>query len=1128
MIVIAAGQRVGDRYLLDRRIAIGGMGEVWEASDSLLGRSVAVKILRPELSGDPEFLHRFRIEARTVASLDHDGIAAVHDYGESDGVGGRRTAYLVMELVRGEPLSTHIARGPIEPDETLRLLEEAAWALQAAHERGFVHRDVKPGNILVRTDGKVKLTDFGIAKAADAVPVTRSGMVMGTAHYIAPEQASGAEAGPAGDVYSLGIVGYECLVGHRPFRAESAVAVAMMQVRDEPPPLPDTVPIPARELIEATLVKDPTLRYSTGGEFAAAVAAIRRGEAVPLPAALAELVADKPATGFTGWTRKGDTRRSDQRRTAAGRSGTGRNNIRKGGSSAVDTPLPADHARSPRRAHPRRDPDRAVDRAQPPAEGATGADRAAAAATGRPLGPHAAAGALRAADLGRAGPERLHPARRGNGDRGFAAVEYGARYRDELGGRRGRMDHQLPCVPAAGRASILSGEPHRPTDRRSGSRSAAPRPGAARHDDHSTRHPQESAAMTTPRLLSERYELGEVLGFGGMSEVHRGLDTRLSRDVAIKVLRADLARDPQFQIRFRREAQNAAALNHPAIVAVYDTGEVQSDSGPLPYIVMEYVDGQTLREIVKTTGPMTQQKVIEVMADVCAALDFSHRHQIIHRDVKPANIMINRAGAVKVMDFGIARALGEGQNVTQTAAVIGTAQYLSPEQARGEAVDARSDVYAVGCVLFELLTGEPPFTGDSPVAVAYQHVREDPRAPSELNPEISPALDAVVLKALSKNPLNRYQSAAEMRADLVRVRSGQSPMAPVVMSQDERTAMLAPAPPTGPTRRLNGGAARAGAAGALLRRRRRAAAQHREDRRDHPGRADRARAHRLRRLPGAQRPAGPAAGGGAVAGRRDRAGRPQPARRGRAARRGGAAGRIRRRRDRPGGGHRPTGRRPGQRADLDQPVGGHRSGAGHGAPGDRAQPGRRHRRAHQGRPDGRHPDPDRGRAGPDREDHQFRPGAGDQGQGREPGQPGSRHRGDQRHGPERGRAERERRAEARSRTPGSPSSARTSTRAATTARSSAPSRRRARQAKKGSEVTLQISSGNNGQRPVPNVVGAGAERRRAAAARLRLHQDQHPQAGRPCTRQLDGRVVAQTPAGRAERRHRRTGAAVDR
>ncbi|MHA6620290.1 serine/threonine-protein kinase [Pseudonocardia sp. DLS-67] len=281
MTVLAAGQKIDDRYLLERRIAVGGMGEVWEASDTRLGRGVAVKVLRPELGDDPEFLHRFRIEARTVASLDNPGIAAVHDYGEDEGPNGRRTAYLVMELVRGEPLSTLISHGPIDADETLRLIEDAAWALQAAHERGFVHRDVKPGNILVRTDGVVKLTDFGIAKAADAVPVTRSGMVMGTAHYIAPEQASGAEAGPASDVYSLGIVGYECLAGLRPFRADSAVAVAMMQVREAPPPLPASVPAGARELIEAALVKDPTQRYGTGGEFALAVAAVRRGEPLP-------------------------------------------------------------------------------------------------------------------------------------------------------------------------------------------------------------------------------------------------------------------------------------------------------------------------------------------------------------------------------------------------------------------------------------------------------------------------------------------------------------------------------------------------------------------------------------------------------------------------------------------------------------------------------------------------------------------------------------------------------------------------------------------------------------------------------------------------------------------------------
>ncbi|MFL6144305.1 MAG: Stk1 family PASTA domain-containing Ser/Thr kinase [Labedaea sp.] len=298
--------------------------------------------------------------------------------------------------------------------------------------------------------------------------------------------------------------------------------------------------------------------------------------------------------------------------------------------------------------------------------------------------------------------------------------------------------------------------------------------------------------MTTPRLLSNRYELGETLGYGGMSEVHRGRDVRLGREVAVKVLRADLARDPQFQERFRREAQNAAALNHPAIVAVYDTGETRTSYGPLPYIVMEYVDGQTLRDIVKTEGPLPGQRAMEIMADVCAALDFSHRHGIVHRDVKPANVMITRNGAVKVMDFGIARATTDGQAaVTQTAAVIGTAQYLSPEQARGETVDARSDVYAAGCVLFELLTGEPPFTGDSPVAVAYQHVREDPKPPSALNPRVNPALDAVVLKAMSKGAANRYQSAAEMRTDLVRVLSGQRPLAPMVMTEEDRTSVLA-------------------------------------------------------------------------------------------------------------------------------------------------------------------------------------------------------------------------------------------------------------------------------------------------------------------------------------------------
>ena len=299
----------------------------------------------------------------------------------------------------------------------------------------------------------------------------------------------------------------------------------------------------------------------------------------------------------------------------------------------------------------------------------------------------------------------------------------------------------------------------------------------------------------TGYLFGDRYQVGDTLGFGGMSEVHRGRDLRLGRDVAVKVLRADLARDPSFQARFRREAQNAASLNHPAIVAVYDTGETAGETGPVPYIVMEYVDGDTLRDVLKQEGPLPPRRTMEIVADVCAALDFSHRHGIVHRDVKPANIMLNRAGAVKVMDFGIARAVSDGQaTMTATSAVIGTAQYLSPEQARGESVDARSDVYATGCVLYELLTGQPPFTGDSPVAIAYQHVREAPRPPSEAKPGLPKELDAIVLKALNKNPLNRYQTAAEMRSDLVRALSGQAVQATPLMSDDERTELMRAAP----------------------------------------------------------------------------------------------------------------------------------------------------------------------------------------------------------------------------------------------------------------------------------------------------------------------------------------------
>ncbi|MGI5338967.1 Stk1 family PASTA domain-containing Ser/Thr kinase [Streptomyces sp. CA-181903] len=306
--------------------------------------------------------------------------------------------------------------------------------------------------------------------------------------------------------------------------------------------------------------------------------------------------------------------------------------------------------------------------------------------------------------------------------------------------------------------------------------------------------------MEEPRRLGGRYELGSVLGRGGMAEVYLAHDTRLGRTVAVKTLRVDLARDPSFQARFRREAQSAASLNHPSIVAVYDTGEDYVDGVSIPYIVMEYVDGSTLRELLHSGRKLLPERSLEMTIGVLQALEYSHRAGIVHRDIKPANVMLTRTGQVKVMDFGIARAMGDaGMTMTQTAAVIGTAQYLSPEQAKGEQVDARSDLYSTGCLLYELLTVRPPFIGDSPVAVAYQHVREEPNPPSAFDPEITPEMDAIVLKALVKDPDYRYQSADEMRADIeaalegrpVAAAAGYGAMGAVGYGgEDQPTAML--------------------------------------------------------------------------------------------------------------------------------------------------------------------------------------------------------------------------------------------------------------------------------------------------------------------------------------------------
>lgn len=281
-------------------------------------------------------------------------------------------------------------------------------------------------------------------------------------------------------------------------------------------------------------------------------------------------------------------------------------------------------------------------------------------------------------------------------------------------------------------------------------------------------------------LLANRYEIGDVIGRGGMATVHVGQDTRLGRRVAVKLLKPSLANDPAFRTRFRQEAQAAARMAHPTIVRVYDAGEetVTENSGAevqVPFIVMEHVEGRPLSEII-AEGPVDQAEAVRITSGILTALEYSHRAGVVHRDIKPANVMVTTTGQVKVMDFGIARAITDtSATVAQTTSILGTASYFSPEQARGETVDARTDLYSTGVVLFELLTGRPPFLGDSPVAVAYQHVSEQPVPPSTITPVVSPAIDAVTLHALVKDRTRRFQNAAEFRRDLEQAAAGQVP-----------------------------------------------------------------------------------------------------------------------------------------------------------------------------------------------------------------------------------------------------------------------------------------------------------------------------------------------------------------
>ncbi|GAA2760107.1 hypothetical protein GCM10009872_54680 [Actinopolymorpha rutila] len=365
----------------------------------------------------------------------------------------------------------------------------------------------------------------------------------------------------------------------------------------------------------------------------------------------------------------------------------------------------------------------------------------------------------------------------------IASIDTYLRFAEVVSRLESRPPEDVAGLPSG---TVLGAERSRPA-KAMASLSAPDDPAVANHDgrrNHHQRKPSDRPARAhlsgvdqpdiAVRCLGRRYELRGLLGHGGMAEVWDAVDNLLGRAVAVKILRCHFAAEPEFLARFRREAQLAAALNHPSIVAVYDTGTDHHGEVEVPFIVMEHIEGRTLKEMVAEDSPIRPDRGLEIIVEVLDALQASHRHGIVHRDVKPANIMVTTSGAVKVMDFGIAFALFEQTGtLTDPAAIVGTAQYLSPEQASGRPIDDRSDIYSVGCVLYELLTGRPPFTGPTPYEVACLHMHEEPLAPSTLAPDLPPAYDAIVLRALQKDPDRRYQSAGSMRSAISRaIRSG--------------------------------------------------------------------------------------------------------------------------------------------------------------------------------------------------------------------------------------------------------------------------------------------------------------------------------------------------------------------
>ncbi len=643
-------------YRILERLGGGGMGVVYRGWDLRLERNAAVKFLSPHRSSSEDFKRRFAREARTASRLEHPNICTVFETDETDD--GR--LFIAMAFCEGESLKRKIERGPLPLVAALAIASQVAAGLAAAHEKGVVHRDVKPGNIMVAEDGRVKIVDFGIARLADETRLTRTGDVMGTTAYISPEQFLSAETDHRTDLWSLGVVLYEMVAGRLPWsnldERELINAIVKRPQRPMSALRPD-VPQALERVVARALAKRPADRYQRAEELRADLQAV------------AELLVQPAATGPYDQT-------------------------------LVESPIPAMAGRE----RPATAPQAPIG---PPPE---------------PTGPP---------------PPPTGPASRAGAPGEDAAA---------AGDSRGGPASGRPAVPASpadigtGRSGPLSWPAAPPA---SGTGAASRPPGGM-----------------VGRVIAHYRILGP-LGGGGMGVVYKAQDLSLERVVALKFLPPELSRDADAKTRFLQEARAASALDHPNICTIHEVGETAEDQ---LYLAMACYDGETLKRRLQG-GPMPIDEALKTAQQVARGLVKAHRHGIVHRDIKPANLMVTTDEIVKILDFGIAKLAGAA-GLTRIGSSLGTPGYMSPEQARGDEVDPRTDVWSLGAVLYEMVTGRRPFRGDNDQAVLYALFNLQPEPVEHLRPDAPPELVRIIGRMLAKDPDQRYLTAADALADL--------------------------------------------------------------------------------------------------------------------------------------------------------------------------------------------------------------------------------------------------------------------------------------------------------------------------------------------------------------------------